>query len=190
MKFDEIVNKILYESIIVSNPLSIVDTEGDYTIVSQGIDDPGSEKHYSNLEDVARFLKSRDQGPEYRKTWGLQDEYTRYAFRGFTWSDILDGNPTSSEATYKPQLVNLPLKLRWKHEKIDRYGVYTDAWYGYEGSDTGYDIAAAIYLDKQGKYHPQGGWNLAIYSNQIFNNLEDAKKQAYELTKEYKKKYG
>jgi len=190
-----------------SKDTTVVDTKGDYKIYARGIDDSGSVKKYDNLEDVVRFLKPRDSGPEYRRNGGLQDEYTQYAFEGFDWSDILDGPPADHNTKYKIHLRDLPLKLNWVHKKMDYSdkwdpkstpdsGPYTDMWSGYEGGDSGYDYTGQIYRIKyDGGYQVQGGGPNGLYAKyNTVKTLEDAKKQAVELTLAYRKllkdKYG
>jgi hypothetical protein len=175
----------------------VVDTSGDYKLHINAVDGPGV-KSFSNLEDVARYLKGRDLGPEYRREGGLQAEYAQYAFDGFTWEDIMDGNPQSYEAKYKNYLLDLPLKLRWKHEKIKDSTVYSDVWQGYQGGDSGYDYSAQIYLDKpyEGRerfYHIiAGGQNGKWLPKE--KTLEDAQKAAIkgipEYEEELRRKYG
>lgn len=174
-----------FESIVVSNQPDIVDTKGDYSILSRGIDDPGSVKKFTDLESVVRFVRPRDMGPEYRRKNGLQDEYMQYVFNGFTWNDLLDGDPRDPKAKYKVHLVDMPIKLRWVHKKIPNSHAYTDAWYGYEGDDTGNDIAAFIFRDHDGKFHPAGGFSLPIYDKNSYNDLDSAVKAALGLTKQY-----
>ena len=181
----------------------IVNTRGNFKVYFRGVDDPGSVKKFDDLTDVARYIQGRDGGPDYRRKGGLQSEYGQYAFEGFNWEDLLDGDPRSADTKYKVHLTNLPLKLKWVHRVPDKEskpfigsnGVvydspYSDAWYGYEGSDSGHDITAVIFLDKayagrERFYHPSL-WTHG-YSGKPEKTLDAAKKSALELVMKYRK---
>ena len=192
-KFKSLLPKYIVESLVPydkSKLAKVLDTSGNYKIHARGIDDPGSTKNYSNLEDIARFLQPRDNGPDYRRNGGLQTDYMQYAFDGFNWEDLLDGDPRDYNTKYRSFLIDLPLKLKWVHEKIkEPTAAYTDCWMGYEGGDSGYDYASIIYLDRpyQGRdrlYHVMlnTNWNPVVEKS-----LDAAKKAAIPLILSYRK---
>jgi hypothetical protein len=194
---------------------NVVNTKGDFKVYFRGVDDPGSVKKFDDLADVVRYVKPRDGGPDYRRDGGLQGEYGQYAFEGFNWDNILDGDPRSDGAKYKVYLTNLPLKLTWVHEIPDEKfppfigdrgvvysSAYSDAWHGYQPGDSGYDTSATIFYDKP--YTGEWGKRERLYhcllgANQFWNipaqkTLEAAKEailKAIPLYKQYiKDKYG
>lgn len=61
---------------------------------------------FATLAAVARYVKGRDMGPDYRRGEGLQGEFAFFTFDGFTWADVLDGERFSTKAKFKAALVN------------------------------------------------------------------------------------
>ena len=70
---------------------------------------------FKDIESVIRFLKPRDQGEDYRRAWGLQDDFARYAFEGFTWADLLEDGEYKDGG--KPEL-EWEVKAEW-HDLTD-----------------------------------------------------------------------
>jgi hypothetical protein len=173
---------------------SLVNTKGNYAIHYHGIDGDSIQK-YDNLEDVARFLIGRDLGADYRRDGGLQSEYAQYTFQGFNWNDLLTGPPRDYNSKYKSHFINLPLKLRWEHRKIEQTGqyppAYSDEWRAYEGGNKEYDYDGQIYLDwpygnRERFYHPTvGGTNCKWLSTE--KTLESAKKAVFDGIPIYRK---
>lgn len=75
----------------------------------RGVDGAVS-SYFSRLAAVAKYVKARDLGAEYRRPNGLQLEYGFLSFSGFEWGDIFNGSPFSSDVpgNYKPELINEP----------------------------------------------------------------------------------
>jgi len=114
---------------------------------------------FSSLADAAKYVKARDLGPEYRKPGGLQGEYAFFGFSGFSWEDILEGAFFDEQATYRAELINAPMKIRWKKAGISPQSMYDAVWYGTSGGE----IVASIDLQKDGSYVPNAGYGCPRY---------------------------
>lgn len=139
-----------------------------YAIEYNGID--GRKKRsFSALGDVAKFLKDRDEGVEYRRKGYLQGEFAMFIFHGFGWEDILTGPYNDENSQYRTDLETTnqmvwkfkPLKgPNWEH-------VCTGVWSLYVGDvEDKYDTSAVIHMiGDRIRDASYGGANTAKYLN-------------------------
>jgi hypothetical protein len=87
-----------------------------YKIHSHKIDGDSTER-FKNLGQVARYVRTFDQGSDYRRPGYLQDDYGPMYFKGFDWSDLLDGPFWKQDSQYKPELLKKSIRLTWHRRR-------------------------------------------------------------------------
>jgi hypothetical protein len=144
--------------------------------------DGDESKRFHDLGEVARYVKDRDMGEDYRRPWGLQTESGQMYFEGFTWSDLGTGTPwgmqigsgpdawRSSDFNYNPDLIGMPRKLRWKKRPLRESSLFSECHECYESSGQ----IAVVYRNFQDKWLPSLSGGMARYLEPMFN-LDNAK---------------
>ncbi len=72
---------------------------------------------FASLSAVGRYVKARDQGSDYRRSHGLQDDFAFFSFEGFEWADLLDGHYFAHDAVYKSALL-ADVRLSFRERKM------------------------------------------------------------------------